>query len=118
MGGTLYTMTFAGILYQMIVFNFAVALSRDVSARAKILLSAGIVVQFITILLTVTRGAWIALAAGLWPGAIRPPTNASNSSGVNNGGSAMGSGGADGETAGFGCGEAALGDADGGVRTG
>lgn len=64
-GGTLYTMTFAGILYQLIVFNFAVAMTAPLSSRLRLVLASGIAVQFVAILLTMTRGAWVALVAGL-----------------------------------------------------
>jgi O-antigen ligase len=63
---TLYTMTFAGILYQVIVLNFAVALRKGWNARwTPIVLWSGLGVQFVAIILTVTRGAWVALFAGL-----------------------------------------------------
>jgi len=64
-GGTLYTMTFAGILYQLIVFNFAVAMTAPLSSRLRLVLASGIAIQFVAILLTMTRGAWVALVAGL-----------------------------------------------------
>lgn len=62
---TLYTMTFAGILYQTILLCLSVALRRDAGWRTRLILWAGLLVQFVAILLTVTRGAWIALFAGL-----------------------------------------------------
>jgi O-antigen ligase len=64
-GGTLYTMTFAGILYQVIVLSLAVALRRGLSPRNAAILWLGLGIQFVAILLTVTRGAWVALFAGL-----------------------------------------------------
>ena len=63
---TLYTMTFAGILYQVIILNFSVALRR--SARPlwrSAILWAGLAIQFVAIIMTVTRGAWVGLFAGL-----------------------------------------------------
>ena len=73
---TLYTMTFAGILYQVIILNFALALRGAApglsAARWRlragwwaVLLWAGVGVQFVAIIMTVTRGAWVALFAGL-----------------------------------------------------
>jgi O-antigen ligase len=62
---TLYTMTFAGILYQTILLCLSVALRRGAAWRTRLILWAGLLVQFVAILLTVTRGAWIALFAGL-----------------------------------------------------
>jgi len=62
---TLYTMTFAGILYQLIVFDFSALLARGMRLRSRFLLSGAIALQFVAILLTMTRGAWLALVAGL-----------------------------------------------------
>jgi O-antigen ligase len=64
-GGTLYTMTFAGILYQLVVFFAAVALGAAIPARARLILLAGAAVQFVAVLFTMTRGAWVAVVAGL-----------------------------------------------------
>lgn len=62
-GGTMFTMTFAGILYQLVLFNATAALSPRFSRRRWLL--AGIVaIEFVALLLTMTRGAWIALFAG------------------------------------------------------
>jgi O-antigen ligase len=63
--GTLYTMTFAGILYQVIVLSFSVALRRGLGAVRSMVLWAGLGIQLVAIILTVTRGAWVALIAGL-----------------------------------------------------
>jgi O-antigen ligase len=64
--GTLYTMTFAGILYQVILLNFAVALrKRAITDWRTAVLWGGLVIQFVAIIFTVTRGAWVALFAGL-----------------------------------------------------
>jgi O-antigen ligase len=77
---TLYTMTFAGILYQVIILNFAMALrspGRSLwtargTLRSKlrdgwraVLPWVGLAIQFLAIIMTVTRGAWVALFAGL-----------------------------------------------------
>lgn len=63
---TLYTMTFAGILYQVIIFNFAMALRQKLRAGWWTVVPwAGLAIQFVAIILTVTRGAWVALFAGL-----------------------------------------------------
>lgn len=64
-GSTLYTMTFAGILCQIIVLNFAVLLRKGIERRHALILAAGLIIQFTAILLTMTRGAWVALIAGL-----------------------------------------------------
>jgi O-antigen ligase len=64
-GGTLYTMTFAGILYQLIVLNCAVLLTRGSASRPRILLAAVVGLQFVALMLTMTRGAWVALIGGL-----------------------------------------------------
>jgi O-antigen ligase len=62
-GGTMFTMTFAGILYQLVLFNAAAALSPRF-ARRRWWLVAILTLEFVALLLTVTRGAWIALFAG------------------------------------------------------
>jgi O-antigen ligase len=64
-GGTLYTMTFAGILTQLVVFNAAVALGTRLGGRARALIALAALVQFVALLLTLTRGAWLAVIAGL-----------------------------------------------------
>jgi O-antigen ligase len=64
-GGTLYTMTFAGILYQLIVLNCAVLMAKGIAARGRIFLAAIVALQFVAIMLTMTRGAWLALIGGL-----------------------------------------------------
>lgn len=64
-GGTLYTMTFAGILYQLVVFNFAIVLNTTLRSRTRIIIACGVAVQFVALLLTMTRGAWVAVVAGL-----------------------------------------------------
>lgn len=62
---TLFTMTFAGILYQVIVLNLSMALRTAWAWRTRLVLSAGIVIQLIALLITMTRGAWVGLIAGL-----------------------------------------------------
>jgi O-antigen ligase len=64
-GGTLYTMTFAGIIYQLIVLNCALLLTHAMSARRRLFLAATVAIQLAAIMFTMTRGAWLALAAGL-----------------------------------------------------
>jgi O-antigen ligase len=63
--GTLFTMTFAGILCQLITVNFTVLLGHHRLTKTAMTLLAGVGVQIIGIILTLTRGAWIALFAGL-----------------------------------------------------
>jgi O-antigen ligase len=62
---TLFTMTFAGILYQAIMLNLAVALRKKTEWRFSLILWGGLVIQLVALVLTVTRGAWVALFAGL-----------------------------------------------------
>jgi O-antigen ligase len=64
-GSTLYNMTFAGILYQLIALNVAVALCYRASSRKFVVLGAGVLMQVASLVLTLTRGAWIALVGGL-----------------------------------------------------
>ncbi len=64
-GSTLYNMTFAGILYQVITVGLAVALCYQTASRKFIGLSAGIMMQVGALFLTLTRGAWIALLGGV-----------------------------------------------------
>ena len=63
--GTLFIMTFAGILYQLITVNFAVLFHRGRFSRLEWLLSGGLLLQVVGLFLTLTRGAWVALAGGL-----------------------------------------------------
>jgi O-antigen ligase len=63
-GGTLFTMTFAGILYQLIAFFASVALSSS-AARVRAWLALAVVAQFVALMLTMTRGAWVGVVAGL-----------------------------------------------------
>jgi O-antigen ligase len=65
-GSTLYNMTFAGILYQLIAVNGAVALSFRPRSGRFIGLCAGIAMQVTALVLTLTRGAWLALFGGLF----------------------------------------------------
>ncbi len=63
-GGTLYTMTFAGVIYQLIVFTAAAAMAPRFASRRWILLGvAG--AELVALLFTMTRGAWLAFAAGI-----------------------------------------------------
>jgi O-antigen ligase len=57
-------MTFAGILCQLVVFAAAVA-AAPLKKRARTLITAAAVMMFAALLLTMTRGAWIAVFAGL-----------------------------------------------------
>jgi O-antigen ligase len=61
---TLFTMTLAGILCQLIPFGAAVVMSPRV-ARARAWIAIALVMMFAALLLTMTRGAWIAVFAGL-----------------------------------------------------
>ena len=62
---TLFTMTFAGILYQLAVVNLSVMLRRGRAGRVELLLGAGFLVQVASLILNGTRGAWLALIAGV-----------------------------------------------------
>jgi O-antigen ligase len=62
--GTLHTMTFAGVLYQLIVFFSAAALSRR-AAHVRGWVAIAVAAQFGALMFTMTRGAWIAVLAGL-----------------------------------------------------
>jgi len=62
---TLYTMTFAGILYQLIVMNLSVLFVRGMRIWPRVLLAAATGLEFVALLFTMTRGAWLALVAGL-----------------------------------------------------
>ena len=61
---TMFTMTLAGILCQLAVFGSAVALSPR-AARFRVWIAVAVVMMFAALLLTMTRGAWIAVFAGL-----------------------------------------------------
>jgi O-antigen ligase len=65
-GGTLYNMTFAGILYQAITVNFAVGLGGRWRSRRTVIVFAGLALQLLALLFTLTRGAWLALIGGLF----------------------------------------------------
>ncbi len=62
---TLFTMTFAGILYQLAVVNLSVMLRRGRAGWVELLLGAGFLVQVASLVLNGTRGAWLSLIAGL-----------------------------------------------------
>lgn len=64
-GSTLYNMTFAGILYQLIVLNLSVGLKERRPNRSALFIGVAVVLQITALLLTLTRGAWLALLAGL-----------------------------------------------------
>jgi len=64
-GGTLYTMTFAGILYQVISLVSGVATNETRINRRLILLLGGVALFTTALVITQTRGAWLALLAGL-----------------------------------------------------
>jgi O-antigen ligase len=61
---TLFTMTFAGILCQLAVFGAAVA-AAPLAVRWRWWIVTASVMIFAALLLTMTRGAWIAVFAGL-----------------------------------------------------
>ncbi len=61
---TMFTMTLAGILCQLAVFGAAVALSPR-ARRWRVWIALAVSMMFAALLLTMTRGAWIAVFAGL-----------------------------------------------------
>ena len=63
-GGTLYNMTFAGILYQLITLNVTSAIQYKPRDRGLWAIALGVACQLAALLLTLTRGAWLALIAG------------------------------------------------------
>ena len=63
-GGTLYTTTFAGVLYQMIVLHAAMAATPRIGSGRRLLVVI-LVAEFAALLFTMTRGAWLALFAGV-----------------------------------------------------
>jgi len=65
-GSTLYNMTFAGILYQLITVNSAVALRYKQFRSRALTLAAGAIIQSAALFVTLTRGAWLACIAGLF----------------------------------------------------
>ena len=60
---TLYSMTFAGILAQLAVFYAATLIAR-IGLRERLLYGAAAALQMVALLLTMTRGAWLAALAG------------------------------------------------------
>ncbi|MCZ6767605.1 MAG: O-antigen ligase family protein [bacterium] len=64
-GGTLYTMTFAGILYQIICVVSGVAMKETRVNRMLLVLVGGIALFTTALVITQTRGAALALLAGL-----------------------------------------------------
>jgi O-antigen ligase len=63
-GSTLYPMTLAGILYQLILLNTAVLSGRRRWSWLTAAMAAGVVIQVLVLMLTLTRGAYLALWAG------------------------------------------------------
>ncbi len=61
---TMFTMTLAGILCQLTVFGAAVA-SSPRARRFRVWIAVAVVMMFAALLFTMTRGAWIAVFAGL-----------------------------------------------------
>jgi hypothetical protein len=61
---TLFTMTFAGILCQLVVFAAAMTVAPR-AARWRVWIAVAASMMFAALLLTMTRGAWIAVFAGL-----------------------------------------------------
>ncbi len=72
--GTLHTMTFAGVMYVATVVSAALALWEQGRRRWLWLLASAM--QFVAVMLTMTRGAWLALAAGLFMVVILVPRRA------------------------------------------
>lgn len=64
-GSTLYTMTFAGILYQLVIFYASTSFTRGIGRSERVLFMVAAACQFVALMLTMTRGAWIAAVAGL-----------------------------------------------------
>jgi O-antigen ligase len=62
---TLFTMTFAGIFYQLICVNISLLLRETKCGKTFFILLAGLTVQIGAFLFNFTRGAWIALFVGL-----------------------------------------------------
>jgi O-antigen ligase len=62
---TLFTMTFAGIAYQLAVVNLSVMLKENRVGKRLVVLGVGLLVQLLSLLLNRTRGAWLALIGGL-----------------------------------------------------
>lgn len=70
-GSTLYTMTFAGILYQLVIFTGCVLIVRNIDMKRRLWLGVVAISQFVALLLTMTRGAWLALVAGVVAAALQ-----------------------------------------------
>jgi O-antigen ligase len=60
---TMYIMTFAGVLAQLTVF-YASTLIAGIGRKERLLYGAAAVLQMVALLLTMTRGAWLAAVAG------------------------------------------------------
>gem|GEM_PF-4753788 len=61
---TLFTMTFAGILAQLVLFFATTVWIRTYSIRSRAVFAVTTLMALAALLLTMTRGAWIAVAAG------------------------------------------------------
>jgi len=61
---TMYIMTFAGVLAQLTVFYASTLIAR-IGMRERFLYGAAVALQTAALLLTMTRGAWLAAVAGL-----------------------------------------------------
>lgn len=62
---TLFTMTFAGIFYQLICVNVSILMRETRRNRTFFIILAGVAVQILAFMFNLTRGAWIALFVGL-----------------------------------------------------
>jgi O-antigen ligase len=62
---SLFIMTFAGILSMLITVNFAVMFRRRRLSWVEPLVAGGLAAQVVGLFLTLTRGAWLALIAGV-----------------------------------------------------
>jgi O-antigen ligase len=67
---TLFIMTFAGILAQLITVNFTMMFCRGRAYWVWLVMITGLVVQVFGLLLTLTRGAWLGLFAGVITAAV------------------------------------------------
>jgi O-antigen ligase len=67
---TLFIMTFAGILAQVIAVNFCVLFRRGRFGRLEGVMVAGLLLQAVGLFLTMARGAWVALFGGLVVGVL------------------------------------------------
>ena len=63
--GTLHPMTFAGIFAMLVPLSAALATAPGTTRRSRAFFAAAALLQWAALLLTLTRGAWLAAAAGL-----------------------------------------------------